>query len=229
MEQKLNSGSTVLNKLLEYGYERDILTTVYGPAGSGKTTLCLLASIAAVKEGKKVIYIDTEGGFSAIRLQQLDADEKVLHNILVLKPTNFEEQISALVKLKEMINDKIGLIVVDTIGMLYRIELGKGNRFNVDSKQVNNELSLQILYLTEIARKNNIPILLTNQVYADFDEKDAVKMVGGDILQYGSKCLFELKRFKNYRKAVLKKHRHVKEGKEVVFEIVQQGFVEIVG
>ena len=227
MAEKLDSGNAVLNKLLENGFESDIITTVYGPSGTGKTTMCLLASIAAVKQGKKVIYIDTEGGFSAIRLKQLDDDEKIFQNILVLKPVNFEEQVSELAKLREMITEKIGLIVIDTIGMLYRIELGKGGKYSNDSKQVNNELSLQILYLTEIARKHNIPILLSNQVYADFEEKDAVKMVGGDLLHYGSKCLIELKKFKTRRKAVLKKHRHLKEGREIVFEIQEKGFVEV--
>ena len=100
------------------------------------------------------------------------------------------------------------------------------SNFNESNEQINNKLGLQVSYLTEIARKHNIPILITNQVYADFDEKDAVKMVGGDILKYGSKCLLELLKFKTKRAAVLKKHRSIKEGKKVVFEITSNGFEE---
>ena len=55
---KLSAGSKLLDKLLNGGYEKDIINTIYGPAGSGKTLLCLLAVLQAVAEKKKVIYID---------------------------------------------------------------------------------------------------------------------------------------------------------------------------
>ena len=78
--------------------------------------------------------------------------------------------------------------------------------------------------MNEIARKHNIPVILTNQVYSDFDTPDSVKMVGGDILRYSSKSLIELLKFKTKRKAVVRKHRSLPENKEVLFEIVEKGF-----
>ena len=194
---KINSGSDVINKLLNGGYENDIMTTVYGPAGSGKTTMCLLCAISMIKSGKKVIYIDTEGGFSIERLKQLkDYNEEIIKNILILKPTDFDDQYKIFKNVNTMVNDKIGLIIVDTISMLYRIENSK----NRERKNVNKDMSLQVSMLTEITRKKNIPMLLTNQVYSDFKQKDAVKMVGGDLLRYSSKCLLELIQYKTYRK-----------------------------
>ncbi len=219
----LPSGTDLFDELLEGGYEKDVISTIYGPAGSGKTTVCLLAAISTIKQGKKVIIIDTEGGFSPIRFMQLtNKDKTFFEHVFILKPVTFQEQIKTINKLKDLISKNIGLIIVDTISYLYRIEMGKGNEI----KQINNELGLQVSYLTEIARKHNIPILITNQVYADFDEKDAVKMVGGDILKYGSKCLIELIKFKTKRAAILKKHRSIKEGKKIVFEITSNGFEE---
>ena len=38
--------------------------------------------------------------------------------------------------------------------------------------EVNRELGRQISYLNEIARKKDIPVLVTNHVYADFEEKE---------------------------------------------------------
>jgi DNA repair protein RadB len=219
--EKTDAGSPVMNKLLDGGYEPGIITTIFGPAGSGKTTLCMLAAIQC-SSAKKIIYIDTEGGFSAERLKQL-AGNAAIKNILILKPVNFDEQVKAIERLKEMVNDKIGLVVVDTISMLYRVEISRRK----EPKPVYNELDLQISYLTEIARKNSIPVLVTNQVYADFDEKDAVKMVGGDMLKYSSKCLIELVKFKNSRKAIIKKHRSIVENREIVFEIKQDGIEEV--
>jgi len=222
VNKKIPSGTDVVDVLLDGGYESDVVTTIYGPAGSGKTNLVLLASVDMARQGKKVIYIDTEGGFSVARLNQLTTNgKKILGNILFLKPTKFSEQKKAFEKLKEVVNKReIGLIIVDTIAMLYRLELGK----NEDVYEVNRELGKQIAYLTEIARKKNIPVIITNQVYTNFDERDKIKMVGGDIIKYGSKCLIELQITpNNKRRAILKKHRSLPEEKEAMFEINEKG------
>ena len=219
--EKISSGSKVIDELLNGGFEKDIISTIYGPAGSGKTTMCLLASIMVTKLDKKIIFIDTEGGFSVERLRQLEGyNENVLKKILILKPTTFQEQHKIFQNMRQMVNDKIGLVVVDTISMLYRIETSRTK----DIKSVNNEMGIQISMLNEIARKRNIPVILTNQVYSDFEVRDAVKMVGGDILRYSSKCLIELEMYKTVRKAIVKKHRSLPE-KEVIFEIKEKGFI----
>jgi DNA repair protein RadB len=226
-ENRINTGSRILDIMLEGGYEKDAITTIYGPAGSGKTVICLLAAMTMSRSSKKVIYVDTEGGFSVERLKQISKSisqdfRKILDNMVFLKPTSFDEQKKSFEKLKEIVNDRIGLIIVDTIAMLYRIEMGK----NDDIHNVNRELASQIAFLTEIARKKNIPILITNQVYADFDEPNKVNIVGGDILKYGSKCLIELQITPNgNRRLILRKHRNLPEKKEIVFKIVEGGII----
>lgn len=226
-EGKVQTGSKVLDMMLDGGYEKGIITTVYGPAGSGKTLLCLLCSVNITKNGKKVVYFDCEGGFSIERLKQITSYmsqdyKKIMDNIIFLIPTSFDEQKKSFEKLKEIVNDKIGLIVVDTIAMLYRLELGKSD----EVQEVNRELGRQIAYLTEIARKKGIPVLIANQVYTDFDARDKVNIVGGDILKYGSKCLIELQITPNgNRRAILRKHRSLQEEKEIIFKIVEGGMV----
>lgn len=218
---KISTGSDALNNFLDGGYDKDIITTIYGPGGSGKTNLCLICALEQVRKGKKVIYVDTEGNFSIERFKQLAEDyEKVLENIIFFRPTTFKEQRDAFDKLRKVINEKIGLVVVDTIAMLYRLEIGKSS----EVYEINRELGLQISYLNDIARKYEIPVLITNQVYADFENKDRVNMVGGDILKYGSKCLIELQNLhKNKRRIILRKHRSQPEGKEIIFEIKEKG------
>ncbi len=227
LDNRIRTGSNVLDAMLGGGYEKDVITTIYGPAGSGKTVLCLLCSIYVAKGGKKVVYVDSEGGFSLERFRQICLSisqdyKKILDNVIFLKPASFAEQKKTFEKLKDIVNDKIGLIVVDTIAMLYRLELGK----NEDIHEVNIELGKQIAWLTEIARKKQIPVLITNQVYTDFDNKDKVNIVGGDILKYGSKCLIELQITPNVnRRAILRKHRSIEEEKEIVFKIVEGGII----
>jgi DNA repair protein RadB len=224
MNQQTSSGSEVIDALLHGGYEKDIITTIYGPAGSGKTNLALLAAIQVCTTGKKVIYVDTEGGFSITRLQQLCTDhKKVMKKIAYLQPTTFQEQKKVFRELKRLINSKIGLIVVDTIGMLYRLELGNEHVY-----QVNRELGKQLAYLVQIARKKKIPVLITNQVYANFNKKDEVSIVGGDLLRYSSKCLIELQITpNNKRRAILKKHRSIKGEKEIGFRIIEKGIEKV--
>ncbi|MBR9676819.1 DNA repair and recombination protein RadB [Candidatus Woesearchaeota archaeon] len=221
--QRTNSGCVVVDELLNGGFENEVITTIYGPAASGKTNICMISAIKTALDDKTVIYIDTEGGFSIERLKQLQKEpEKILDNILFFKPVSFEEQKKLFSKLQSLITQKTGLIIVDTIAMLYRLELGKSD----EVYEVNKELGQQLAVLSQIARTKNIPVLVTNQVYSVFDDRDRVNMVGGDMLKYGSKCLVELQNYKNMRRAILRKHRSMPQ-KEVFFKIVSDGLEKV--
>ena len=132
--ERLSAGSEKLNEFLEGGYESGVITTIFGPSASGKTTTCLLSAISASKE-KKVIFIDTEGSFSAERVKQLAPDsEDVLDNIMVLKATTFDEQKHCIDSLHQDFPKGIGLVICDTISALYRLERGDDNRMYPHSK-----------------------------------------------------------------------------------------------
>lgn len=241
---KISAGSHDLNKWLFGGYDKDIITTIYGPAGSGKTNFCILACVSQAKKGNKVVFIDTEGGFSIERFRQIsgdtkEQDEKYLENILILKPTSFEEQWTAFGRLlKELKTDKaskINLIIVDGMTMLYRLELAEARKEKSRESyqkiyETNSILARQMRLLAEIARKKNIPVLITNQVYSEFLSEEDIKngrekqvsMVGGDILKYWSKCIIELKNDRGKRQAILRKHRSLPE-KQLSFEIIEEG------
>ncbi len=226
---KTSTGAAFLDAQLDGGYERDIVTTIYGPSGSGKTNLCLLAAVRVAEQGKKVLLIDTEGGIAVERIKQLSKDyQKVLQEIIFLQPLNFKEQQESFERIKQLVNSSldIGMIVVDSISMLYRLELGKAESVF----ETNAALARQIAQLVEIARSKKIPVLITNQVYADFNNKERVKMVGGDVLKYGSKCLIELVKEQRdeeenptLRSLILRKHRYMAPGKKLSFTINQAG------
>lgn len=218
----ISAGSYDLNRWLHGGYEQEIITVLFGAPGSGKTTFCLLAAVSQAKKGKKVIYIDTEGGFSVERIKQL-ADEAyttILDRLLVLKPTTFDEQKEAFVTLLKHLKEEVGLIVVDGMTMLYRLDFAAARSKNKDEmRKVSDELVRQVRMLAEIARKREIPVLVTSQVYRWEGEE---KIVGGDILQYWGKCLLELQVTGGKRKAILRKHRHLGE-RELEFVIKNEG------
>ena len=234
-DQKVSAGSYDINKFLFGGYESDIITTIYGPGGSGKSNICMIAAVSQAKKQNKVIFIDTEGGFSTERFKQIHKGEKESinkENIFLLKPTSFKEQEDSFKKLRELVmKGNISLIIIDSIAMLYRLELGEAitSKETDEISKVNRKLANQLRTLNEIARKENIPILVTNQVYSTFsidsEEKNLKKkisMVGGDLLKYWSKCLIQIENKAGRRKLILKKHRSLPE-KEMAFEIINAG------
>jgi len=236
-ESKISTGSFDLNTFLQGGYETDIITTLYGPGGSGKSNFCIIVATSQARKGNKVIFVDTEGGFSSERFKQIhqgtkEEIETSLQNILLFKPTSFTEQEKSFNTLLEHVKkETISLIIIDSIAMLYRLELGDAISSNDSEKisVVNRKLARQLRVLNEIARKQNIPVIVTNQVYSTFlkNEEDKqierqVSMVGGDLLKYWSKCLIEIQNFNGKRKLILKKHRSLPQ-KELVFEIINQG------
>jgi DNA repair protein RadB len=66
--ERVSSGSFDLNDWLGGGYEKGIISMIVGPAGSGKTNFSTLAACSCARE-KKVIFVDTEGGFSVDRVK----------------------------------------------------------------------------------------------------------------------------------------------------------------
>jgi DNA repair protein RadB len=233
VDTKISAGSFDLNKWLYGGYEKGVITTIYGEAGTGKTNFCISACVSQAKKGCKVIYVDTEGGFSVERVKQMSGEdtEAVLKNIILLKVTNFDEQVQAINKLhKEISKGNISLVIIDGITMLYRLELAEAKEKERDIREINSELARQMKLLVEIARTKNVPIIVTNQAYHEYlsDEefragkRGETRMVGGDILRYWSKCIIQLDNERGKRTAKLIKHRSIGE-KEFNFIIVNSG------
>lgn len=209
------TGSPVFDDLLEGGYEKGIITVVYGPAGSGKSNLMLLA-LTTLEH--KAVFIDTEGSFSVDRLSQFTPKAKqLLDRVVLLKAPSFEQQGNIIERLPAMMKSGVELIIVDGIATQYRAAIARGE------KDLNNELSKQINVLYGLAMEHNIPVLLTSQVYADM-ESDGVKVVGGDIIKYSAKCLIELQHH-NERRAILVKHRSLP-ARERTFIIDNVGLYE---
>ncbi len=233
--ERISTGSFDLNKWLYGGYEKGIITMIAGSPGSGKTNFAILTACSQAKKGNKVIFLDTEGGFSSERIKQIVGSgnfENILKNILLMTPSSFDEQKKIFATLNDKLKkEQISLIVVDGMAMLYRLEMGDARKSGDEEiKEINREVARQMKILAEISKRQNIPIIITNQVYQGFlSEEDWKKgieretnIVGGDLFQYWSKCIIELKNERGKRKAFLLKHRSLPQ-KELGFEIKNEG------
>jgi len=207
----ISSGNIDLDNFLNNGY-KDV-TIIYGPAASGKTTLALLASLELAKQKKRVLFLDTENGFSIERIKKMNPLYKeLLDYIFLFKINNFQEQGERIEEINKIVN-KFSLIVIDTIGNYYREELKK------DVNKINREMEKQLRTLKSFSKNFNIPIIITNQVYTNIHKKE-IDLVGGNMVRDFSNTLLELKR--DPRKVVMKKP----EQKEMYFKIVDIGIVK---
>ncbi len=212
----LSLGCQPLDTLLGGGLESGIITRIYGEAGSGKTNFCLQAARQCVCYKKKVAYIDTEG-VSLERLRQICIDydyKKILHDILFFTPTSFASQ-------EQMICDAVamkgvGLIVVDTITMFYRLYLEE------DREGAIRSFTRQVTNMQLAAREKDICVIITEQVYTNkkgeikpFTNRDAEHMTK-TILRFDRKGVGQ-------REATIIKHRSEPEGKKASFRINATG------
>lgn len=208
-----------LDDLLEGGVESGCLTLLYGEAGSGKTNICLQLA-KNVGRKKKVAYIDTEG-VSVERLKQMCGSQynKIMKNILLWEPTNMDEQEEAIEKVVNLVenNPRIGMVIFDSATIHFRV-LKKGEE-RFDRKA----LTSQVSRLLALARKKDIPIVLTSQVYTDI-ERGTYEPLGGHMLSHNAKSILRLEKISpNVRLATVMKHRHLAEANSAEFVLTDKG------
>jgi DNA repair protein RadB len=209
----------MLDEILNGDIEKKTITQIYGPPGVGKTNLCIISAINFIRNGYKVAYIDTEGGLSTERIKQISNNNEefrnILNNLIIYEPESFEEQSNILKQLALI--DNLGLIIVDGIASLYRLELS--DDINQNAK-VNRIMGSQILILNKISKKNNSAVLITNQIT---DTNRGFKASGGKILEYWSKIIIRIDKPNTIREMTLEKHRHTAEGQKLRYKIVNNG------
>ncbi|MFB6192657.1 MAG: DNA repair and recombination protein RadB [Candidatus Nanohaloarchaea archaeon] len=215
--ERVSTQCESIDSLLNGGVEKGIITNFFGESGTGKTNACIQVAATVAEEGK-VVYIDTEGGFSPERFEQV-ASEKELENLLLRDPVDFEEQEEAIESLSEVVDSEdVELVVVDSAVSLYRLQVNGDN-----ATEINQRLSRQFSELSKIARTHDIPVLITNQVYTSFDEED-IELVGRDVPRYWSKALLKLSEKQDgTRKVKVEKHRSIPEGRSTEFVITDDG------
>ncbi len=166
----LSTRSSSLDKLLNGGLALGKLTLIYGEASTGKTTLVLQIAVEAAKNLMKTLYIDVDYSFTPQRFIQIAGlyIDKVSPNIFVFNPKTFFEQSQIIENLETYLSKSVGLIVVDSITTLYRLEASTlEERF-----ALNRDLNRQLAYLAELAKKYDLVVTLTSQVHGLLNHSD---------------------------------------------------------
>ncbi|WP_049927374.1 AAA family ATPase [Halopiger goleimassiliensis] len=247
-DEAIPTGCRAVDELLGGGFERGTVTQVYGPPAAGKTNLALSAAVETAAAGGTTVYIDTEG-VSVDRFEQLlsartDADappralvdaaksgdlddepfeagsdvETLASRIVVEDALDFEEQAEA-VRDVEAFAERADLVVLDSATGFYRLErTGDG-----DEGEALRRVARQVTHLLSLARKHDLAVVLTNQVFSD-PESDRTRALGGNTLEHWTGVVLRLERFRGgNRRATLEKHRSKPAGESAQFRITETG------
>lgn len=217
--QTITTGCDALDELIGGGLLPKMITQIYGESATGKSTLCMIAAVTTLRRGKSVIYIDTES-FSVERFTQI-AGEDARHlseRLYLYEPSDFDQQGSMIRESDAILGNRDpGLIILDSATALYRTELEHGQ----DAMQ---RLNKQMIFLLGMAKRYDLPVLITNQVYVDLQRSDFAPL-GGTGLMHISKVIVRIDRITDSpgRKATLVKHNSHQEGESFEFIITGSG------
>ncbi|WP_433625311.1 DNA repair and recombination protein RadB [Halomicrococcus sp. NG-SE-24] len=220
--EKISTGCPPLDDLLGGGLERGTVTQVYGPPAAGKTNVALGAAVETAREGGTVVYVDTEG-LSVERFEQVadartDDTDDVASRIVIKEAYDFDEQAEAVRDVSEFA-ERADLVVLDSATGFYRLERAGDDAGGESLRKVAD----QVTHLLSLARKHDIAILLTNQVYTDPDS-DGTRPLGGHTLEHWTGIVLRVDRFRGgNRRATLEKHRSKPAGDRAQFRITDAG------
>ena len=220
--KRKSTGIPCLDSLIGGGLETSIIVQFYGEPAAGKSTAAMAAAIATLRNEEYVIYIDTEG-FSIDRFCQLAGEEEaesLAERLILYEPADFTGQDHAIAECARLLADRegIGLIVLDSATALYRTE-------NSPSGEAQKRLARELIMLLGYARRYDIPVIVTNQVFTDI-RTDNLCGLGGTSMHHMSKIIVRFERNDTKRRAILEKHRSRPEGAKITFTIEEKGFRE---
>jgi len=223
VSEPVSTGCDALDDLLGGGFERGTVSQLYGPPAAGKTNVALSAAVDVAAAGDSVLYIDTEG-LSVDRFQQLiettadEPTEDVASRLIITDAVDFDEQQEAVRDAADFA-ERVELIVLDSATGFYRLNRA-GDEEGGDSLRA---VARQVTQLLSLARKHDIAVVITNQVYSD-PESDRVRALGGHTLEHWTGVVVRLDRFRGgNRRATLEKHRAKAAGQTATFEITDRG------
>lgn len=141
------------------GLPRGRIVEIFGPEGSGKTTLALTVIAQAQKEGGKAAFIDAEHALDPEYAKKLGVK---INELLISQPDNGEEALNILESLVR--SGMISVIVVDSVAALTpkaEIEGEMGAQFIGLQARL---MSQALRKLTAITAKTQTLIIFINQI-----------------------------------------------------------------
>eukprot|EP00038_Savillea_parva_P028934 m.67844 g.67844 ORF g.67844 m.67844 type:complete len:436 (+) comp8472_c0_seq2:61-1368(+) len=179
----ISTSVSTLDAALRGGVLAGTVTEIGGPPGAGKTQFCTMMAVQGALPqragglGGTVVFIDTEGAFTAERFVEMargrchtNAQDlvEVVNRVKVIHEPTCASLLARLQSLEELIIKwRVRVVIVDSIASLVRKE------YDAQSSRERSELlATEAALLKRIADKFGIVVLVSNQVTTLFSDRD---------------------------------------------------------
>jgi recombination protein RecA len=188
----VSTGSLALDIALGIGgLPRGRIVEIYGPEGSGKTTVCLSAVGNAQKNGGVAAFIDAEHALDPGYARKLGVD---IDNLLVSQPDTGEQAL----EICEMLvrSGAVDCVVIDSVAALVpRAEI-EGEMGDTHVGLQARLMSQALRKLTGTIKKTNTLVIFTNQIRMKigvmFGNPETTS--GGNALKFYSSVRLDIRR-----------------------------------
>ena len=188
----ISTGSLALDIALGIGgLPRGRVTEIYGPEGSGKTTVALSAIANCQKTGGTAAFVDAEHALDPTYARKLGVD---IDNLLVSQPDTGEQAL----EITEMLvrSGAVDIIVIDSVAALVP-------RAEIEGEMGDTHVGLQARLMSQALRKltgtiakTNTLVMFTNQIRMKigvmFGNPETTS--GGNALKFYSSVRLDIRR-----------------------------------
>ena len=234
----LSTGSAQFDELIGGGYPIGLITEIHAKDGVGKTQAVFTASVMAtlpLSEGGldgDVMYIDTEGTFSAKRIKEisdarkLDTD-KVLSRIHCIRVVSAAQQVLVMDKVNEVASTlNIKLIVVDSVIATFRADFAGGRQILPERQGLLNK---HLTSLKQFAKNHKAVIICTNQMSANPDAGMFMadsQPVGGLVLGHNCAIRIGIRKGKAGTRVIRLEKSNTRATGECIVELLDKGICD---
>lgn len=169
------------------GLKTGKMAVIYGPEGSGKTTLALYAVKSWQEQNKPVVYFDSENALASSWMKTMKIDK---NKMLKSETSNLNEMAHMLTSINEKVRD--ALFVIDSIPAFLAQEAHDREDFSKDVR-IGAEAKLwkELLYsISSVLNINNNTLLCISQERANLNRTNKyepeTKIAGGSVIHYAT-------------------------------------------
>lgn len=208
-QQRLGTGIGELDRVLGGGLVPGQVVLLGGEPGVGKSTLLLEVAAQVSKDGKKVLYVTAEESSQqvSLRARRLAKDFK---NVYLLNENNLQQIIAACEQIRPSV------VIIDSIQTMVSPDVPATAGSMIQVREIGAAL-------TQVAKATNMILFIVGHI-----TKDGA-IAGPKILEHIVDTVLYFEGERNLPHKILRaeKNRFGPSGELGVFQMVEQGFVEV--
>ncbi len=189
---KISTGSLMLDHALGIGgVPRGRVIEIYGPEGSGKTTLALSVVANSQKEGGTAAFVDAEHALDPVYARKLGVD---VDKLLVSQPDTGEQALEITEVLVR--SGALDVVVVDSVAALVPAAEIEGEMGDAHMGLQARLMSQALRKLTAIVSKSNTSLIFLNQLRMKIGVMfgNPETTTGGNALKFYSSVRMDIRR-----------------------------------